>query len=154
MINQHWNRWIFASASSFFKQKIVGYPFFIEGQNAPLQGDSIEFRLTGPEWTQISPNTYIGEIVINILVKAVKEEDAHKIFRMVGLTEAAFVVCFPVKKYGNTVNVDNSNIVIGFMNLEQAGGKDIRTTHFGQLVPEVPSIQSTVEANYKITLIN
>jgi hypothetical protein len=153
-INQHWNRWIFVSVGTFFKAALSpNMTFHIEGQLKSEEGDYTELRFTGPEWDGRAKNAWHGEIEINLLVKCVKDEnDMHKIYRMVGLVEAAMAPCIPIKKYGDTPNVDNRAVTIGELRLFPKLGKDINTEHYGQLVNDIPSIQSTVGAFYRTDL--
>jgi hypothetical protein len=155
MVNQNWNRWIFASVAKYFKDRLAStnIPFLIEGGQAKADGDSYEVRMSGPIWVQMSPKQWRGTIVINILVKATKDEaDLQKIYKMVGPAESAFSVTIPVLTYGS-VNGDNPPQSIGCLELIKKGEGDLRTTHFGQIIPETPLLQSTVEAHYKIDLI-
>lgn len=153
-MNEHWNRWIAASLGTFFESKKGGLKFVFEGQHNLENTDFIEMRWTGPEWLQPSKNQYVGEVVVNILVKAIKSDtDTHKIYRMVGIVEKAFESCIPIKKYGNNPIVDDREVIIGYLILTPDGGKDIRTEHFGVVSPSVPLIQSTVEGTYRTYLI-
>ncbi len=131
---------------------IAGVDFVIEGQNRPEKGDIVEYRSSGPIWTQLTRKTWRGELLVNILVKVVKnEKDYHKIYRVVGKVESAFIKCVPIKKYGNEVG-DDRTVTIGQLLIVEDTGKDIETTHFGQLAPDIPSIQSTVQATYRCEL--
>lgn len=151
----NWNRWIFVSASTYFKNKInlvdPTIKVQIEGQNYDEKGEYIEFRLVGPIWTRLSPTTYRGEWIINLLVRVMKSNQTHNIYKQVGIVESTFN-CFPIKKYGNGVD-DNSSITIGTAFLDLKDGKEITTTHFGQIAPDLPVIQSTVEGKYFCELV-
>lgn len=154
MINSNWNRWIFASASKYFKDTLAstGTPFIIEGAQVKTDGDAYEFRLSGPLWKQRTSTQWHGSIVINILVRATQsQKDFHKIYKMVGPVEGTFVQTIPVIKYGIT-NDDDNTTVIGCLQLESTPTGDVKTIHFGQVVPSLALIQSTVEGNYKLDI--
>ena len=155
MINSNWNRWIFASASKYFQNALVSTstPFIIEGGQVKADGDAYEFRLSGPLWKQRSSTQWHGSIVINILIRAAQnQKDFHKIYKMVGPVESSFVPTIPVIKYGITSDDDNTT-AIGCLELESTPTGDIKTIHFGVVVPGLALIQSTVEANYRIDLL-
>lgn len=152
MINQNWNRWIFASLAVYFKDSISDdIVVVIEGQQKQEEGDHVEFRMNGPDWLRESKTTCRGDVVVNLLVHCVPDaSDYHKIYRMVGVVEAAVGMCIPIKKYGNQQD-DDENVIIGQLILQRNGDKDIDTTHYGQYAPDVPVIESTVEALYRST---
>lgn len=158
--NVHWKRWIFASASNFMKAELSppktnpALAFSVEGQGVDLKGDYAEFRMSGPSFLESTNGIFHGTVIINVLVKAVKDGDFYKIHRMTGMVQAAFGKCIPIRKYGNTPGVDDKNVIIGELQLTRRGDNDTDTTDFGQLEPSIPSIQSTVEALYKTVLIN
>lgn len=150
MINEHWSRWIFASISKHFNDRKNDLVLYIEGQNVPPSGDIIDLRTNGPTWTQAGNKIWDGLVTINMLVRAMKDEsDTHKIYRMVGKVEFMFQSCIPVLKLGKTPAVDTEEQIGVLQQVE-----DITTTHFGQVTPTVPAIQSTVEGNYRVTLEN
>lgn len=153
MINKHWNRWIFASASMAFKTKLgvvdAAQKFIVEGQNAKEATNYIELRMNGPTWYQSSRTVYLGDLIINLLARCSQDEkDFHKIFRVVGNAEAIFDPCIPIKKHGDGPD-DDSNVIIGYMILQKNGEKDLETQHFGQVSPDLPMFESTVEGMYR-----
>lgn len=155
-INPNWNRWIFASVTTYFKNIITNppnsLPFIINSQNANIQGDSIELRVVGPVWRQYESNVFYGEITLNALIKATKDaSDYHKIYRMAGVVESTFSPAIPVIKYGNGPADDNVT-VIGCLILKPVDNKDIETYNFGQVTPEIPLLQTTVQGVYRIDL--
>ncbi len=147
MIDSRWNRWIYASFSKFFSTKISpSYPYLVEGQAKEEIADRVEFRLTGPTWTQTSRRTWYGSVVINILVKAMKDsQDFHKVFKMVGVVEKAFEPCIPIMTYGES---SPASKIADFQQVREAN-RDIETIHFGQVADDLPLLQSTVEATYR-----
>jgi len=153
MINKHWNRWIFASVSKAFKLRLTivdpAQIFVVEGQKKKVDNNYIELRMNGPDWYMSSPKLYLGDVIINLLVRSdLDEKDFHKIFKMVGNAEAIFDPCIPIKKYGNGPD-DNESIIIGYMTLQRNGEKDLETQHYGQIAPELPMSESTVQGMYR-----
>ncbi len=152
-INPNWNRWLFASVTTYFQDAISPLKFVAESQNEVVTGDQVNLRMTGPQWLQCTANQYYAEIVISNLIRCmIDSKDFHKIFRMVGIVEAACIVCIPVKKYGNTIGVDDATVVIGQLILQRNGDRDVETAHYGQISAELPAFESTVEAKYRIDL--
>lgn len=152
-INLNWDRWIFASICNYFTVMLPsGNKLYIEGQNKKEEGDYFDLRTSAIDWTKQPGNMWHGELIVNFLVKCVKDEnDFHKIYRMVGIIQSIMPSCIVIKKYGDTLS-DDSNIIISELTLFSKAGRTINTEHFGQLVNDVPSLQSTVEANYRTDL--
>lgn len=152
-INKNWNRWIFASLSKHFNNVINtvnNLRFVVEGATEKSDMDHVDFRMTGPTWNQATSKEYVGDLTVNLLIRCIKDDrDFHKVFRMVGITESAFIPCIPVKKYGDGID-DNPAVMIGQLILKN----NIQTTHFGQLAEDVPVLESTVESIYVINLEN
>lgn len=154
MINPHWNRWIFASVSVAFKTRLTAIApteiFVVEGQPKKIETNYIELRMNGPTWYKSSRTLYLGDVIINLLVRSNQDEkDFHKIFKMVGNAEAIFDTCIPIKKYGDAPGIDDPNITIGYLNLQRSGEQDLETNHFGQIAPELPMLESTVQGIYR-----
>jgi hypothetical protein len=153
MINNNWTRWIIASCSGFFDDRKQNVPFFIEGQERPFQqeADLAEFRVNGPFYKEETKGKFRITLQVNILIRSIKDEDNHKIFRLCGIFETAFEQCIPVYKFGNRPE-DNSNELLGNLYLIKNGDEDVVTNHFGQVSPEVKVLESTVEGYYRMRL--
>ena len=151
IINPNWDRWIFASASIHFKDRILPtYPYAIEGQHNITQGSFIEYRSDGPKWIQMSRNCYRGIVTIDLLIRATQDsKDFHKIYRMLGLVESSFINCIPVRRYGNPIDdpINDSSLLSNLIR-----DSDITASNFGQLDPAIPLIEATVQANYMIEI--
>jgi|SRR6516165_1191744 len=159
MIDPKWNRWIFASLSKYFSDTLSNLPglpqykFHIEGVKMDTTGDVIAYRSTGPRWTQLTRTQWCGYIDVSILVRVMDDEsDFHKIYKFVGPVEAAFTASIPIFQLGDGTG-DNPNVSIDCMTLVSSPMGTIVTTHFGHVVPDLPSVQSTVDARYKIILV-
>lgn len=154
MINPNWDRWIVASLSKFFESKKGSYAFYLDGQGKKEPVDCFELRLIGPSWLEVSRTKNLGTIIVNILIKCIKNSsDFHKIYRMSGLIQSGFGNCIPIKKYGDS-DGDDSNTIIGYLELKRQGDKDIVVEDFGQVAIDIPLLQTTVEGLYQTTLTN
>lgn len=152
--NPNWPRWIFASTSKHFQDRLGSLAFYIEGQERTKQTttDLIEYRMDGPYETEVNKDYWELYIEISILVQATKDgKDFHRIHRNVGLVAAAFT-SIPVYKLGNSVDDDQS--LLGCLELVQNVGhhERIQINHFGQIEKDTPLLQSSVEGHYKMHL--
>lgn len=156
-INQNWNRWIFSSASLSFEKIIKtknSLKFHIDEQQNTNTGDHVEFRFTGPVWRKHDLTNFTGEILINILIRAMIDEvNFHKIHKMTGIVESAFVNTINVFKYGDGPD-DDRTVLLGCLELIRKDGKDIETINYGQVHEDISIVQAVVEGHYKIELIN
>jgi hypothetical protein len=154
-VNKNWARWIFASVSKHFKDTCVGLNFFAEGEDQKVQdfSDYIEFRMNGPTICESSGFYHLG-IVANILVVSkFNKSSIHTIHKNVGIVEAAFTKCITVRRYGLlTEDSQNDGSVLGVLQLKPYDKKDVNTSHFGQVNPEIKEMQSTVEGYYCMLL--
>ncbi len=132
-------KWIFISAAKYFDDQKGSLVYFVEGQIHTEDRDYIEMRWTGPTWVQQANDIWLGkDIILNILIKIMaKTKSLYKMRELEGTVRSMFGNCIPI------INQDTS-LKIG--NLVRKS--DIKVSSFGQIAPEVPSIQSTVEASY------
>jgi hypothetical protein len=154
MANLNWDRWIFASCSTFFDNRKNNYELYIEGQDRSIkkEEDYAELRYSGPYYQQFSPKNFKLKIELNVLINVTKDEnDNHKVFRVCGNFESAFESIIPVYKYGRDPSIDTEEF-IGCLQLVRNGDNDIIVTHFGQISPDVRVLQSTIEGHYEIDL--
>lgn len=153
-MNPNWDRWIFASICKFFTDRADGLIMYVEGTEhpAPTEASYVEIRTTGPITKQLTSNSFKLDVIINALINVLGEHgDNHLIYRITGKIASIFQSCIPVFKFGDTAD-DNPTIQIGVLQLTPNGGRDIETSHFGQVAPDVKLLQSTVEGAYKIYL--
>lgn len=149
MMNLNWNRWIFASASTCFKDALSSsLNFVIEGQHQLVQDTFVEYRSDGPKWQQRPGRRWSGKLIINLLIKCLQDQnDYHKLYRILGQVEQSFGACIQVKKYGDTI-VDDNATVIGILIRDS----ELETSNFGQVDPSILLSEATVQATYKIDL--
>lgn len=144
MIDINWNRWIFASISKHFDEQRQGIPIFVD-QGMSEDKQYFEIRVDGPFWKQISKSSFQGVIEINVLCVVKKEvDDFHAIYRLTGIISAAMMMNqINVYKYGDPG--DNS-----FLGCLIRMNDPIDVKNYGQIEPDVPILQSTVETTYRI----
>lgn len=142
-VNVNWERWIFASVDKFFVARKSTLTYHNENEDYVENVDMIVLRTNGPDWVKLSGEIVGLNYLVNILVVAVKDIDIHKPMRMKGIVAAAFENCIPVYKYGD------GGALVGHLTLQGP----IRNDDFGQLQPDVPVIQSTIQGNYRFDLV-
>jgi len=150
---ENWERWLVASINVFFDAQAESwqYPFHSENQYNQERVDSLILRVTGPTILETTKNKFKLVLTINILVKANRDDnDDYKIYRMVGAVQKMFRPCIPTYRLGDGICDDGS--FLGHLELISEKNSDIRTENFGQVTPDVPLLQSTVEGRYQILL--
>lgn len=150
-------RWIFASTSGDFGAlaSTAGIKMYVEGQPRDTNkfSEFIEFRMDGPDTTEVSKGYFELRIEINILVtKGQVDGEYHEIHRLVGEVQNMFKKTISVFRYGDGSNDDDT--FVGCLVLQQSlrGRKSIETNHFGFVNPKDAILQATVEAEYRMQL--
>ena len=153
-LKQHWPRWIFASVSKYFSgiAQTEGLFYFIEGTHRTTKEHEkyIEFRMDGPNVTELSKNYFQIDVEINMLWSFNQDqENFHESQRITGiLLNAMTDIC--VYRYGDDF-VDNSEL-LGTLSLQQNKKNPIRVNNFGQIRSDVKLMQGTVEGSFRMTL--
>jgi hypothetical protein len=150
---RHWARWILASVSKYFAQHIEkeGYTFLVEGEQRDIDlEDFIEFRLDGPDLTELNPNYYRLDVDINLLWSHNQGLDNYlEPARIRGLlTRAMRDIC--IYRYGDGVADDDS--LLGILKLKQDRQNSVRVNNFGQVRVDVQLFQGTVEGAFEMHL--
>lgn len=155
-MNKNWPRWAFASVSKHFLTLLQPHiKVFIEGQDRNTTGDTdyVEFRMDGPFSKQLSQTTWQVKFEVNILISSIKDLDAHKIHKTVGLVNSAFATNIPIFKLGNGPD-DNPLEMFGCLQIMVGPREALMTSHFGQVDNVVVMNQCTVEGHYMALLKN
>lgn len=152
MIDPNWARWILAGVSDHFDA--VSLPLFVEGQerNTKDQKSTMELRLDGPWYNEVSKNYWKIRVEINILIQtAMRVADFHLHHTNMGLVGAAFTD-ISIFRCGDGPADDDS--FLGCLKLIQDERKRERvvTSNFGQIETHVKIQQATVEGHYDMTL--
>ena len=152
---QHWPRWIFASMSKYAYDNRGGLYMYIEGQHRDTRElkDFCEFRLDGPNLTELSKGYWRAFVECNILLQStLDDKNFHRIYVNCGIIVAMMSKNIPIYKYGSE-SVDDESL-LGCMHLVQdARGKErIQVSHFGIIDPSEDLQQSCVEAHYEMFL--
>jgi len=147
-MNPHWPRWIFASISKFFADRLT--PLYIEGQfRQPGVKDLYELRIDGPYCTEESHNYWRLYVEVSVLVQSTMDAtDYHRIHKSCGLAAAVFTA-IPLYKFGDGVD-DDPDEQWGCLQLAQDVGKRerIQINHFGIIDQNTALQQSSVEGHY------
>jgi hypothetical protein len=153
-LNKNWGRWCFAAASKYFENNKAGRTLIFEGDDYGddiSQKDRAEFRMDGPDVTELSRGFYRLDFEINLAVSCVRDDiDTHKIHRETGFYASLFKD-IPVYKFGDTAD-DDPNVYVGCLNLRQEYDQKIFITHLGQIEESTRVLQATIEAHYRIQL--
>lgn len=153
--NKHWPRWIFASVSKHFKDRLTSTKLYIEGQHRDVKIPEtlFELRVDGPYLTEISKDLWHAYTEISVLVQVLKnDKNYHTIHSLCGEASAAMDT-IELRKYGNGPD-DDATFVIGCMRLVQSRDKRerVQINHFGQIETSTPLMQASVEAHFQIEL--
>lgn len=150
MLSENLARWIFASLTKHFDANKGSYVLFIEGQRRDLSAEEayFEVRIDGPVITEVSRHCYRVSVTVNILcTSAMNDSDFHRIHAMAGYIASKYTT-IGVFKYGIKTGIPpevNDDSLIGCLNLMGA----LVIKHFGQLRPDVPLLQASVEGVYE-----
>ena len=146
------SRWIFASTSKYFGEVAANnnLHYFVEGTIRETEEHQkyIEFRLNGPNFTQLSKGLYKLDIEINILWSFNQDdEDFHEPERIKGiLIDAMDDIC--VYKFGDGPYDDDS--FVDTLRLKQNRRRAICVNNFGQVRSDVRLMQGTVGGGYSM----
>lgn len=159
-INPKWARWIKASTAKHFGDIFDGESIIslIEGENRNT-GDLkewFEIRVDGPEYRKITKTQFELYCELNVLCCFVPngKDNAYRIHDLTGLAATGFVNEIPLRQYGPSSDPDNDGSHFGCLRLNKGRREAVKTSVFGELRPDTPLIQATVEGHYKVFLEN
>ena len=152
--NPNWSRWIFASISKHFDDCKGDLDLYIEGQYRDLKPakDFIELRVDGPFITELTKGEYKLRFEVNVMVQSRMDDiNYHRIYTDVGKVSSIFL---PMQVYKYGTGSEDTGESFGCLKLLQSTRtrERIQVNHFGQIEPEVPLVQASVEGHYEITL--
>jgi hypothetical protein len=155
-MDPNWTRWIHASLSEYFSKyfETMNVPFHVEGQDTQNQGtqDSVEFRWDGPYANEVSRKCWQLDIEVNMLVSSILgRTQSHHHKDLVGKAQAAYITDIPVYRYGE--GSSDTQSILGCLKLRSDDREAIITSYFGKLEVDIVLEQSTVEAHYRMNLI-
>lgn len=154
MINPNWDRWVWASMTAFMDQQKGPFYLFIEGLTRVVDGKKafIEFRMNGPNITEVSNNLFYLDVVINFCVQQSTDSyDAHAFMRAWGWAKSMIQPCIPIFKYGEELQDDQSQL--GTMLLQCSSKVDfVKGLQLGQVDPVMKLMQGTIEGNYRMQI--
>lgn len=144
-MNEKLPRWIFASSTKEFTDTFTskGISCFVEGDDRKTHTlkQFVEFRMDGPFERRLTRTQSKISIEINILISCARDDKStHTIHTMAGIVANCFTNQLAIYSYGEEIPelIDCLNL-IGELNI----------SHFGQIDPEIPLLQATVEGHYE-----
>jgi hypothetical protein len=150
MLNSNWARWITASLTKHFVDRLNPLKVMLAGEErdeANPSQDFVELRIDGPDITEMSRNYYFFNIAINLLIQSKRTpNDLYKIHRDSGLGMAAFENNLSIYKYGDGPDDDQSSL--GCMILQSG----VLVQQLGQIAPNANILQAMVSGDYQMTL--
>jgi hypothetical protein len=153
-MNSNWPRWIYASVTQHFAVS-TSYKTFVEGEPRMTwaEKDFIEIRMDGPYFTMLDSSTWEAMIEVNILLQSVIDlENLHKIHTMAGIVASAFSTGLQIFKYGSGPLDDQSLLACAELLQDKRNKQILAISHFGQIAPDKPLQQASVEGHFKIQL--
>jgi hypothetical protein len=153
-MNPNFTRWVRASVEDFFNNsKGSTMMYFEEDPNRYTQGEGsyYEFRMDGPNISELSRGEFQVYLEVNILISAVISTDLHHIDDLIGRIQAAMLSGpIPVFRYGDPSNTENDGTFIDCLDLMQERKHDLlEVNRFGRIHQDVALRQATVEGHYK-----
>ena len=152
-MNPDWGRWITASAGKYFADaaSVFDISIFFEGQTRPATktAELIEFRINGPSGTEVSRKNWVLDCAVNILYSTPVSRNIYRPQEITGWLQTLMTnIC--VYKFGD--QPQDTQELVGILQLQQDARNQVRVNHFGQIRPDTPILQGTVEGRYKMFL--
>jgi hypothetical protein len=147
---EHLPRWVKASVDKFIESKRGSYHLYIDANQRDTKDkpDFFELRMDGPYVVQLSQSEYRIYIEISLEFTSTQDEkDFHKPQRMMGQALLMLAPCIPIMKYGDGSD-DNSQTQLAELQRIDNLDSSSEINNFGQIDPNLPVIQGTVEAHY------
>lgn len=155
-----WPRWILSTFADSFDNQFsdTDYQKHYEGSKRPKpDGDRtlLEFRMNGPNTRQVSRGYFILDFSINIWIRDPMDLEVNwiRIRKVQGAVQEWLGTDFCILRSGGEVGDDDSFVgTAQLLNREDTDEQVLRTANFGQIDVSTPLHESTVEANYRMTL--
>ena len=158
-------RWIMASCRTWFNAHVQnGVKIFWEytrhkDVTDKKTGQAIkryaEFRLNGPFYTLKTSNECWYDVDINVLLtQNLTQGASDEIEDLIGSLFVCFTQSIPIYRFGPADNVINDSSQIGcLMRMNERGG-EVDVSRFGQANPDTLVTQASIEAMYRLKLVN
>lgn len=149
--DKNWARWLYASMSHHFSERLAPIPFITEGEDQAKQRqqDYVEFRMNGPICTEISKDFWRVEVVVNLLFVCKRsDKNTYKIYQNSGIGLAAFIKAISAKKYGN--GLEDTQETFGCLIRATHNGEEVEVINLGQVGADVFEMQSMVQGYYRM----
>ena len=165
------SRWIMASFRTWFDAtKLNEIPIFYEytrhknitqNETMPEAQQYAEFRLNGPFYSKVTAIEEYYDVMLNVIVtQDLNEGKADEMDMLIGSIQVCFTDCIPIYRYGivdlsgpNGSNINDSSLVGGMLIHDDKMGS-VEVLRFGQANPDTLLSQTSIEANYRMKLVN
>jgi hypothetical protein len=146
-------RWISASVHKYVLNNKGEYKLFLDGYVRTEEYkvmDLFELKIDGPLVYQYGINDFKAYVEVSILVSTIRDPiDFHKPQRMYGKAQSILLNDICVYKYGDGPEDDKS--LLGTLQIKSDYAQDgVSINNFGQIEPDLPLIQGSVEAHYEM----
>lgn len=157
-MNENWVRWVYSSIIIAVQTAIDAYnttnptlTLYVEGRQRlpdPQPVPRIELRIDGPDIIEVSSGCWNLHVEVNLLVTGIINTiDVYAQQRLMGLGTSILSNSITINEYGD------GNSMLGCLILQTPPkGDGIIVSNFGLIESERNIFQSTVEAQYKMTL--
>lgn len=159
-MSPYWSPWIIASINEWFRNSsfLSGQPVYYESDAYPSpetlakqHGHWIEVRVDGPVWNQHA-KMWEGRLEINTICSVVKNisNSLYLPRILAGKVEATYARQIPIYRFGPTSDEENDGTYFDCLQQSPFRGTDnaIVTGYLGQIEPNVPIEQISVESHY------
>lgn len=154
--NPSWNKWIVASIIKHFDDGRGTLSMYIEGQSRPNKNPDpfFELRLNGPTSRTASNGYHKLDVSINALLQVIKSpSDLYLIDRLLGQLIVLFDTNICCYRYGDQIEDDSSYLGTLVLSIDFFRGREsIEVNKFGEIIPDEPLMQASIEAHYHIEL--
>ena len=116
---------------------------YVEGDPGSNQDfpEYFELRVDGPYINEMSKDYYRIKVDVNLLCSAIKDNDTHRIHRLVG-SIASFCTDIGILRYGD------GDTFVGCLRPSD----EVKILHFGQIMQSIPLMQAAVRVMYTTEL--
>lgn len=156
-INPRWTKWIIASITKHFHDKLqvdAKIPTHDPGTHYSLkerESQHCEVRIDGPRYKELSPRYFNAYIEVNIFISV--DMDRGNMLKMpilMGTVQNALTQTITIYRFGTDPEDDGSKVCCLVLYYNTHAKEAVETNNFGQIDPNVPLHQAACEAHYEL----
>jgi|GEM_PF-4297812 len=145
-VQQEWIPWITRAVVTHFHE-LTRSGLYVQIPNAPDERANhaiwADIRIDGPIFQYSNPDSYMGYIIVDILIQAQKSHNVYSVPALFGEVAEKFVCIRVLKDDGS---------LLGILDLEPGyNGNDVEIADYG-LIPDTGHRRGTVVGRYSIHL--